>query len=133
VDVRWHWPKFIRAIETDPELQRVTHAAMERLNLSWRVDAWEHEDFGTEVLAGPGSSVVWKGKRPESTEQISWSDFVQRLQEIVSDRACDLFLTASTPKDEAIGEGLQLAGRAAAVYAALLPLYDASTGRAKSG
>jgi hypothetical protein len=105
---------------------------MERLNLSWRVEAWEHEDFGTEVTAGPDGALLWKGKRPESAEPISWLDFVQRLKEIVSERACDLFLTASTPKDEATAEGLHLAGRAAEVYAALLPLYDAGTGRAKA-
>jgi hypothetical protein len=106
---------------------------MGRLNLSWRVDAWEHEDFGTEVLAGPGGSLIWKEKRSESTEQISWLDLTRRLKEIVSERACDLFLIASTPKDEAISGDLHLAGRAAEAYAALLPLYDASTGRAKSG
>lgn len=91
MDVRWHWPKFIMAIETNGELQRVTHSAMRRLNLSWRVDAWE------------------------------------------SERACDLFLIASTPRDDALAEGIHLAGRAAEVYAALLPLYDAGTGRACFG
>jgi hypothetical protein len=50
----------------------------------------------------------------------------------VSERASDLFLIASTPKNEAVAEGLRLAGRAAEVYAALLPLYDAGTGRAKA-
>jgi hypothetical protein len=34
---------------------------------------------------------------------------------------------------EAISEGLPLAGRAAEVYDALVPLYDANTGRALAG
>jgi hypothetical protein len=136
MNVTWHWPKFIRAIETDPELQRVTHSATERLNLSWCVDAWEHEAFGTDVNyvfnVDPVAALLWKGKRPESVEQISWLDFVHRLKEIVSERACELFLTASTAKSEAVADGLHLAGRAAQVYAALLPLYYAGTGRAKA-
>jgi hypothetical protein len=41
---------------------------------------------------------------------ISWLDFVQRLKQIVSESARDLFLIASTPKEEGIAEGLQLAG-----------------------
>jgi hypothetical protein len=133
MDVTWHWPKFISAIETDSALQRAIHSAMGRLDLSWRVSEGENEGLTAEVVAGPDGSLAWKSAHSDSAEGISWLDFAGRLREVAPDRAYDLFLIASFPKDAAIAEGSQLAGRAAEVCAALLPLYDASTGNAMPG
>ena len=98
MDVTWHWPKFISAIETDSELQHAIHSAMERLNLSWCVNAGEKEDLTAEVVVGSDGALTWKSAHPDSAEEISWIDFAERLRALAPNKAYDLFLTTSFPR-----------------------------------
>jgi len=132
MDLTWHWPNFIASLGADPSLSDSVESAMERLDLRWRVyvtaDGGLIGDVGTR-----DKGFVWGCPGKSEETHVSWSEFVERLAGIESDKWCDLYLTSCFPKDQVISLGPQIVEQVVKVYTELLPLYDVSTKGSRSG
>jgi hypothetical protein len=125
MDESWHWPDFLTALEGDPETCTRIGSAMIELGLDWRI--WLPPAEGVQVRVGlAGDSLIWAPQVEGEPAELTWQGFLQRLREIADDQACELYLAADLPKDEALSAGEGAADRIAEVLGALVPLYEVS-------
>jgi hypothetical protein len=132
MDDTWHWPNFLSALDNDAKLRQEVDTAMHRLELRWEIDVGADGGLVAQVQASSGG-LTWEWQDRDESEEISWPAFVKRLRDIETEKWCNLYLCTGTAKDEAIAAGIQLVDTVVKVYRALLPLYQASTHRARSG
>jgi hypothetical protein len=126
MDGTWHWPNMVAALERDETLQEEVETVMRQHHLQWDVYVWDDGGLIAQVQpASEGLKWHWEGR--DQSDCLSWSEFVGRIGGIDSEKWCDLFLRAFTPKKEAIAARGGLVDTVAGAYRALLPLYEAST------
>ena len=130
MDDTWHWPKFLAALEGGPALSQKIDAAMEKHALEWQVFLPRDSGIAARVVLS-GSKLIWTPQPEGEPVEMLWQDFFERLRAIPPDQYCDLYLATDMPKADAIAAKRGLADKVVAVYRALLPLYDASTGRGR--
>ncbi len=126
VDQTWHWWTFLRALESDRQLQTKLLQAMQDQELYWLLSLEEGEgrNFSVtkEIKVRAGRSLLW-----DETEDINWSEFINRLQAMPSDQWLNLHLCAWINKSEVIAAGERFADSVGIVFRSVLPLYVAST------
>ena len=107
--------------------------AMQASDLAWEIDTSAPQGDPAHVVRTVTASDETLHLQTDDGEALplGWPDFVALLEEVPSDRWCDLYLAAHMAKARAIELGVELAQEVAAIYYALLPLYRASVrGRA---
>ena len=118
MDPSWEWPHFLAALRR-PELAEPLAAAMRAHDLRWEVV----RSLGEEVIDTrhvlPGQPLAGGGR------DLTWAAFADELAAAADDEWLDVRLHTITGRDDALAQGLDLAGRVVTVYQALLPLYDA--------
>ena len=127
MDSTWHWRPFLKALETDQQLQDSLLQAMRDHNLYWLLQLEEGDgdsfDFKENIKVQPGSPLLWNG-----TEELEWSEFIDRLQAIPSVQWLNVHLVAWSAKEDAVEAGERFAEQVTAVFRAALPLYLATVG-----
>ena len=126
VDQTWHWWTFLRAVETDGQLQAKLLQAMQDQDLFWLLSLEEGEgrnySVTKEIKVRAGRSLLW-----DETEDISWSEFVNRLQGMPSEQWLNVHLCGWTNKAEAVAAGERFADSVGIIFRSVLPLYVACT------
>lgn len=130
MDATWHWPDMMRALRRDERLLQALQAAMVRFGLRWQVHGDPELGVAATVTAA-GDTLHWAPESDGAPREIGWPEFVARLDALDPDVWWNLMLVQRLPRAEVLGAGLGIAGKAASVYSALLPLYDASTGQGR--
>ncbi len=128
MDGAWHWLSFLGALKNNEALQGEIQAAMCQQQLYWGIYVPDDGGLIAKVWAEQ-SGLKWEGKGKEQEDSdISWTQFVERLSTLETNKWCDLYLYAQMDKEIALAAGVRLAEQVADVYQALLPLYEASIG-----
>jgi hypothetical protein len=127
MDSTWHWRPFLRALETDGQLQAKLLRAMQEQELFWLLSLEEGEgrnySVTKEIKVRAGRPLLW-----DETEDINWSEFVNLLQAMPSDQWLNVHLCAWINKSEAIAAGERFADSVCIVFRSVLPLYAACAG-----
>jgi len=128
MDSTWDWPRCVDALLHDKRLQAQVLVAMQTSELAWEIDTSVPQEDKTHVVRTVTASDETLHLQTDDGEALplGWPDFVALLEEVPSDRWCDLYLAAHMAKARAIELGVELAQEVAAIYYALLPLYMAS-------
>jgi hypothetical protein len=129
MDKSWDWRQLLGVLRADTNLQTLVEAAMREHDLAWEIylsdSRVEDALFATITAGDKGLSWSWETK--EQVDTLTWGAFVDRLAALRRDAWADIYLGSHLSRGKAIIEGVRIADRAVAVYAALLPLYVAST------
>lgn len=125
MDASWHWPSMMRALQVDEALHGELHTAMRTHSLEWRMQA-HNEAAPLAVISVAGNGLQWARPGDSNQEPITWVEFVAWLGALDPETWWNLWLVASLPRADALAEGLGIAGKAVALYRALLRLYEAS-------
>lgn len=120
MDESWHW---VHLIDGLPEKQRTIDEAMREHDLRW--EAYTEEEELIATVEAEEEQLLWKG--PDGADEIGWTEFAERLDDIEKDTWCNLYLLGEMEKSEALSAGTDLGDQVAEVYQDLLPLYVAST------
>ena len=127
MDDTWHWLNFLVALENNGALQKKIQAAMYQQKLYWEIYVWDDGGLVAKTRADQnGLKWEWESKE-QKVDSISWSQFIERLGAIETNKWRDVYLCARIGKEQALATGIHLAKRVTEVYRALLPLYEAST------
>ena len=124
VDDTWHWRPFLRALETDGQLQANLLQAMQDQDLFWLLSLEEGEgrnySVTKEIKVRAGRPLLW-----DETEDINWFELVNLLQAMPSEQWLNLHLCSWINKSEAIAAGERFADSVCVVFRSVLPLYAA--------
>ncbi len=127
MDDTWHWLNFLVALENNRALQKKIQAAMYQQKLHWEIYVWDDGGLVAQTRADQ-NELKWEWESEEQKiDSISWSQFIERLSAIETNKWCDVYLCARTGKEQALTTGIHLAEQVTKAYRALLPLYEAST------
>ena len=118
----WHWWPFLQALQTDVRLQEQLLLAMQEHNLSWllQLETSEGRHYSVEktIRMPAGRQLLW-----DETDNIDWTEFVNKLQAVPADRWPNVHLCAWTEKQDALAAGERFADEVSTVFRAILPLY----------
>jgi len=124
MDEKWDWSRFLGALEDDEALRDTVAMAMAEYDLHWRVEVLAADEaYDRVAVVNDNEPLTWEEEG--ETEDISWSDFVQRLREVEADQWCNLRLRATREKAAAVEAGTEIADPVVNAFRALLPLYEA--------
>jgi hypothetical protein len=128
--VKWPWSAFLKAITEDDKLRRAMRAAMKAHELTLDVYAMDVSYGMVGRVSLQPRGFLWEEKKAdqELTQRMQWTDLVDHLQEVGASKRCNLYLRRLTPADEASNAGRGAADEIAAVFEALLLVYDTSVG-----
>lgn len=128
IDEEWDWQRFIAALAEDEALRQEIVEAMREHDLYWQVKVSEDDEVvwkATAVLNDDADAFTWR--QGETSETLSWPEFIQKLKEIDENYWVDLHLCHKMSKEEALAAGEDIADPIVTVLHALIPLYEAST------
>lgn len=127
MDDSWDWPQLITALGDDLALRHTLQDAMEEYDLGWKITLFDsdHEFKSTAIVTAESGGLALRTEGNDQIRPLEWADFVAYLDELDDEEWCDLYLVQSISKTNAIELGVAIADEIAAVWNALLPLYDA--------
>lgn len=129
MDKSWDWRQMLGVLKADPDLQATVEEAMRAQDLAWEIylsDARIEDALLATITAGE-QGLNWSWETKEQVDALTWSAFVDRLAALRRDAWADVYLGCHLSRGKAIIEGVRIVDRAVAAFAALLPLYQAST------
>jgi len=121
----------LTALSGDEGLRNTLRSSMEQHNLSLMV-------YGTTTSYGQVGRVmveeggfVWEHEEPgqEIRREMSGKQLADYLQTVTPEKRADIYVGRQVSKEEAMGARGKIVTQILTVYEALLPLYDASSGK----
>ena len=123
MDEKWDWPRFLSALAEDEALRETLEEAMAEHDLHWRVELLDGGEIASVATVTRDGPLTWEEEG--ASENLSWTDFVDRLRGVDAAQSCDLWLRATMDRDAAVEAGVAIAAQIAGVHRTLLPLYEA--------
>ena len=117
MDSTWEWPAFLAALGR-ADVTGPLAAALNVHALSWEIARSRGSDL-LETRAITAGDPLFANGAP------LWDALADELATTPANEWLDVRLRAVVPRDEALGQGLNLASTVVAAFQALLPLYDA--------
>jgi hypothetical protein len=130
VAVEWAWPAFVAALADHERVRAAVRSVMEEQGLTMDIYAMEvsYGRVGRITVQGDGFLWYHETADQEATRELDWDGVVEYLRSMSPDRRCDVFLRKNLPPQDALQAGKDASGEMAAVFEALLPLYDVTIG-----
>ncbi len=130
VKAEWPWSAFVAALEGDAPLREGLRSAMSKHRLSLDVYAMEARYGRVGRITVQESGFLWQHETAEQgmTREMDWAQLVEYLRTVTPGKRCNLYLRKHVSAATALKAGAGMAAEIAAVFEALVPLYDASVG-----
>jgi hypothetical protein len=130
VKAEWPWPTLLVALSDDPKVRRALRAAMKKHELSLDVYVEEMSYRQVGQISVQDRGFLWQHETAdqEMTRRMNWTQLVEYLETVASDKRSDLFLRKRVSADAALQAGAAMSSVIATVFHALLPVYDACVG-----